>query len=230
MENQSHNLDLSISKTALPDDTECKINIQANAIADLVNILPYYFENQCANLSKLQETAIEELKNQSDIDEDSCNRQLEELQAHYSFLIEQQLEFKNTANHAIFLLIFAYFESIVTQIRVSQGLSPIFGIKKTDVTEAMDKCGCKLSKEAEEALDYLVGTVKEIRNLLTHNYNGSTTSDDKYKRQIDIAKDEQNKGIGFAIDRGRYILKKEYLLYIQSKIGLVIRSIYKSTK
>ena len=114
---------------------------------------------------------------------------------------------------------YSYYESILTLIVVEKNL----GNKQKPFDALKDQVYSNLQPEVKTDFDYLYDTVRLIRNIITHNYNGTPNPD-----QIRAAQTETEQKRGFAMyNQDSYTIEKRYVLFVLDKEYWVLRAIGK---
>lgn len=115
---------------------------------------------------------------------------------------------------------YSYYESILTLIVVEKNL----GNKQKTFDALKDQVYSNLQPEVKTDFDYLYDTVRLIRNIITHNYNGTPTPD-----QIRAAQTETELKRGFAMyNQESYIVEKKYVALVLDMEYRVLQAICKA--
>lgn len=116
--------------------------------------------------------------------------------------------------------VYSYYESILTLIVVEENL----GDKQKPFDALKDKVYSKLQSEVKIDFDYLYDTIRLIRNIITHNYNGTPSPD-----QIRAAQTETELKRGFAMyNQESYIVEKKYVALVLDMEYRVLQAICKA--
>jgi hypothetical protein len=115
----------------------------------------------------------------------------------YSWKMECLVRMENDFYHAILIMAYSYFESIITAMCKEVKLSVSNSIK-TNIEAIVNSCNGNFTIETQEKVDYFCNNLREIRNLLVHNYNGAPLKN-KLQDQLAIAERESQKKIGFSL-------------------------------
>ena len=127
--------------------------------------------------------------------------------AHYEWNDEYIFYMENNFYHSTFILAFSYFESIVSAMCKEKSLDSYSPIQKS-VENLLNTCNKSFSEEIQPQMDYVLGNLRHIRNMLTHNYNG-TSKDDQEK----AAKEESEKRIGFTKADDSITIERSYVAH-----------------
>lgn len=174
-----------------------KIEIQHNSLQKLVSTNHGFFQNMRKEL---------ELWKATKIDESNCVSEEEIIQREYNWEKESIYNLENDFYHAAFILVYSYFESIIAAMCKNKSLT-IKPHVVDNVKEILNCCKESFSANVQSKYDYVVGDLKSIRNLLTHNYNGTDKDN-----QIKAADRESAKDIGFQkISDESFVVKLPYI-------------------
>lgn len=175
-------------------------------------------------LKDLIETSTSQMEERYKIEEKECNEWAEQnakeqagddrdiydsvlannnsaVDAHLDDLYEVQALLR----HSLFIIVFSYFDSIATLIVQDKG----FGAGAKAIEKLYDHYVPLLSEKAVTQFNYLKDTLRVIRDLLTHNWNGSVPI---HENQLQIAELESAKMKGFTYNKvGQLEVTTEYV-------------------
>lgn len=171
----------------------------------LIDDISYIIKNDEDVIKEWYETEKEKLRtlNLDDIEE---SKALSYLQLEYSDRDERVFDLKYNFYHATFILVYSYFESMVSAyVKTILSSNPAFSAEK-NVDMILTEKNASFSPEVQQEYDYVVGDLRKVRNLLTHNYNGTSKNE-----QEEAAKREHERKIGLAMFDDGILIEKEYI-------------------
>ncbi len=201
-------LNFSLSKIgAAPHGLVRKIDLQKETLQFLILNYQNKINQEIKKLEDWKSIKLNDIqkKNQGEPKEVIQHKE-EPIHLEYDFRMEDILSMKNLFFHATFILAYSYFESIVSAMckeknikvknQIDQNIKCILCITKTS-----------LPADIEKKRKYVVENLRNIRNLLTHNYNGTGKEE-----QLKTAVKETKKKIGFKmITDDVYIVESQYV-------------------
>lgn len=187
-----------------------KIECQEKALRDLIR---EYQTILCKNKNETESWKDAKLKA---INSQACDECIEVIKkaeesifSEYTFRMEEISEMENIFFHAMFIMTYSYFESLVSAM--CKHLSLNLKSNVYDKTKAiLSKTRKPFIKEVEEKYNYVTGDLRLIRNLLVHNYNGTPCND-----QLIAAQKESDRGIGFSmLQSDTFVIEKRYIEHV----------------
>ena len=200
-----------------PHPTILKIVFEYQAIHGMITSHAKYVEKEKETIRKSQD---EETKNVHKDYEGEAKEIIQhfenEIIDKYGYQDEMLSELDNSFNHAAFLLTYSYFANIISVILHDESID---GNKLNErVDNLLSQSNASFSEDAQNKYTNIVGNVRLLRNLLTHNYNRiSNDMEDKSipKGGLEAAKRESDKGIGFTyMENIGFVIEPQYVLHI----------------
>lgn len=164
-----------------------KITLQWESLKQLISYNHDYFvqENNKLEFWKNTELAKCQKSSMQFVNKEECD-----IMCDYSLHKAKIVTIEGSFMHAVLILCYSYFESIISAMCIEKSIKVENSIR-TNVQRLLDKCKETFSAITQEKFDYLVGDLKAVRNHLIHNYNGT-----EKQNQLDAADREVNKRIG----------------------------------
>lgn len=184
-----------------------KITDQYYYLRDLIEMSTNHMDDVYKQEEKEgEEWAEKNAKEQAGEDQDIYYSAISSNWAAVECHLEDLHEVQSLLHISLFNTVYSYFESIATLIIQNKGLGA--GIRTIECISS--HYASLLSPGYSEQLNYLKDTIRIIRDLLTHNCNGSNPP---YENQLKVAKIESERKIGFIVEEGRrYSVTKEYVM------------------
>lgn len=217
-------LDFTFSKDPFaPHKLLCEINWQYEAIMDLISENQNFFSRRKkelehrknAELSKIHVCEHNDVPNFVSPEERS-------IMENYEHQSEVIWNMENYFCHSALMLTYSYFESIVLALQKEKGRKEYQDVKK-NIDGFLSEEKMQLTEETQEVYEYVTGDLKNVRNLLTHNYNGTAK-----ECQLESARKEAEKGIGLNLYNNELVvIEYRYVTQALEKVHKILLELAK---
>lgn len=218
---QGNHLDLDFSVSCATFHPTCrKVEIQYLSLQKLIesvsaDLEQQYLDDEKSGYEWAEKNAQEKSGGENILYQNIYGQNCAAVDGHLSDLYDIQ----NMFYQSMLSTAYSYYESILTLIVVEKNL----GNKQKPFDALKDQVYSNLQPEVKTDFDYLYDTVRLIRNIITHNYNGTPNPD-----QIRAAQTETERKRGFAMyNQERYIVEKKYVTLVLDMEYRVLQAICK---
>ena len=203
-----------------------KIYQQEDILRDLTAHYQSLLNIEKKKIEKWKNESINAIHDRLQGEEDIVLKHEEEpVHLEYDIKMETICCMENTFHQAMFLLTYSYFESIVAAMCKEASLKVENNVE-TNVTCILKNTNSGFPTKIKDIYDYVAGDLKKIRNLFTHNYNGTSKNG-----QLEAAHRECERNIGLhEIATDVFVIDENYAanaLTCENKVLMALASILK---
>lgn len=217
-------LDLNFSTNLLaPHKLVCAINCQYEAIRDLIDEIQGNFSKRKEELEHRKKTELSKIHVCENCD-DQNNLSPEErgIQDYYDYQEEVIWNMENYFCHSALIMTYSYFESLVQALCEEKGKKTCNHVKE-NIRMLLSDEHIQFTDEVHKVNEYVTGDLKNVRNLLTHNYNGTAKND-----QLESARKEAEKGIGLNLYNNELVvIEYQYVIQALEKVNEILLELAK---
>lgn len=198
-----------------------RIEQQMQSLLSLIHSNRGFFQEENKKLDEWKSLEVDKVyKDFEGKPKDLITNEEDNVNSQYDWQKQILWNTENDFYHATFILAYSYFESIVSAICKDKA---IVADNHIDNKVKAILCHCKSQFKATTQIqyNYVVGDLKKVRNLLTHNYNGTNKQE-----QLDAASREHAKSIGFEkVSDESFVVRFEYVVQTLNNLYPILKEL-----
>lgn len=215
-------IDFTVSQTAMAVHPIIKkIEQQCQSLQNLVHFNQGYFIQENKRLEEWKKAEDERVYNKyADELQEMIENEENKVELQYDWEKEILWHMENDFYHSTFILAYSYFESLVAAMCKEKAIRSNNHIDNK-VSNILQHCKTQFTADTQTKYNYVTGDLKEVRNLLTHNYNGT----DK-QEQLAAADREHAKNIGFEKKSDEFfVIKLQYIEHVINNVYPILKEL-----